>query len=708
MSAIRREIGVCPQDETLYPLLSAAEHIHLVAKIKGVAGDLSAIAESALASVGFEKHEHKHGRSSTLSGGMKRRLSIAIASVGNPKVLMLDEPTAGVDPMSKREIWKLLEGLKVNRTVLLTTHSMDEADQISDYVMVIRQGKLKCGGSPMFLKQHFGCGYVLQVEKTASCSTETLLDDIRAVIPDAALSNDSRTVASIRIPAASTAQFPFLLRRIEENGASLGIGGFGASLTTLEDVFVRINTEHDSPSVSQPQSPASAEREDGSGGVGTSASAAASAAEDVVEVESPRETDRLHIHGDLDEPLSQEEEDAVLTRPSAWQQFAALTRLKALYFKRNIPALIMILTMPLVEIGIFLLVGKATMGATSSSGSAAAIAHGISEYTPLCIPYAVVSQNVSVTDLSSLLRSLSTDVIRFEEYPNVTSLQQSTLAAGGNPLGFLFRSLSVSRRVADVVLLYNQSWPDSAIIAENFIRTGISALFSPGSQNQAALFSQAIATSTNVLSVDLLSMMVGIGIGIAVFVTSCKPVEPLVHERECAFKTQLLAAGLRPSVYYLSSVFISAVSSIIVFIEAIVLVSIFRLEILSGQVLLAFFIGGVACAFAIAAFNFIFSNFFNNMRTSTAFLMLILLASAGLPYLGKMLFTLLPSVSEALGTQGTTAIFLVLDLLAPFAFLEFVFALCGMPAGSSLAACFNPTNAAFRPFCMLCVDAVVF
>ena len=73
----------------------------------------------------------------TYSGGMKRRLSIAIASVGDPKTIYLDEPTTGMDPISKRFVWKLIEKLKKDKAIIMTTHSMDEADILSDRVVVI-------------------------------------------------------------------------------------------------------------------------------------------------------------------------------------------------------------------------------------------------------------------------------------------------------------------------------------------------------------------------------------------------------------------------------------------------------------------------------------------------------------------------------------------------------------------------------------------
>uniref|UniRef100_A0A672KGL1 ATP-binding cassette sub-family A member 3-like n=2 Tax=Sinocyclocheilus grahami TaxID=75366 RepID=A0A672KGL1_SINGR len=100
--------------------------------------------------------DKRHARSKTLSGGMKRKLSIGIALIGNSKVVMLDEPTSGMDPSARRAIWDLLQGEKRGRTILLTTHFMDEADLLGDRIAIMASGELQCCGSPLFLKNKYG------------------------------------------------------------------------------------------------------------------------------------------------------------------------------------------------------------------------------------------------------------------------------------------------------------------------------------------------------------------------------------------------------------------------------------------------------------------------------------------------------------------------------------------------------------------------
>ena len=91
-----------------------------------------------------------------LSGGMKRKLSVGIALIGNSPVVILDEPTSGMDPEARRQIWDILQKERRNKTMLLTTHFMDEADYLGDRIAIMAKGKLVCSGSSLFLKKRYG------------------------------------------------------------------------------------------------------------------------------------------------------------------------------------------------------------------------------------------------------------------------------------------------------------------------------------------------------------------------------------------------------------------------------------------------------------------------------------------------------------------------------------------------------------------------
>ncbi len=115
---------------------------------------------------------------------MKRRLSLAIATVGNPKIIFLDEPTTGLDPKVRQQVWTLIEKLKKRKSVVLTTHSMEEADILSDRISILVRGKLKCIGTSMYLKDKYGAGYRIALN-VAEGKSEEVMRYIRKLFPEA-------------------------------------------------------------------------------------------------------------------------------------------------------------------------------------------------------------------------------------------------------------------------------------------------------------------------------------------------------------------------------------------------------------------------------------------------------------------------------------------------------------------------------------------
>lgn len=160
IDGVRESIGLCPQHNILFDELTVREHIIFFAKLKGLS---SRDAErEAMKYVKILELEPKtHALSKTLSGGMKRKLSVGVALCGGSRVVLCDEPTSGMDPAARRALWDLLQLEKRGRTILLSTHFMDEADVLGDRIAIMHQGELKCYGSSFFLKSAFGTGYEL-------------------------------------------------------------------------------------------------------------------------------------------------------------------------------------------------------------------------------------------------------------------------------------------------------------------------------------------------------------------------------------------------------------------------------------------------------------------------------------------------------------------------------------------------------------------
>ncbi|XP_050384665.1 ABC transporter A family member 1 isoform X3 [Argentina anserina] len=166
MEEIRKELGVCPQHDILFPELTVKEHLEIFAILKGVQEDfVNSVVVDMVDQVGLA--DKMNTTVMALSGGMKRKLSLGIALIGNSKVIILDEPTSGMDPYSMRLTWQLIKKIRKGRIVLLTTHSMDEAEALGDRIAIMANGSLKCCGSSLFLKHQYGVGYTLTLVKSA-------------------------------------------------------------------------------------------------------------------------------------------------------------------------------------------------------------------------------------------------------------------------------------------------------------------------------------------------------------------------------------------------------------------------------------------------------------------------------------------------------------------------------------------------------------
>ena len=144
---VKSFIGVSPQESATAPNLTVYENLELVARLHGMSRETARARIAELEAV-FSLDEVRNKKSKTLSGGWRRRLSIAMALVSKPQVLFLDEPTLGLDVVARRELWRLIESLRGKVTIILTTHYLEEAEALSDRVAVMARGKLCAVGTP--------------------------------------------------------------------------------------------------------------------------------------------------------------------------------------------------------------------------------------------------------------------------------------------------------------------------------------------------------------------------------------------------------------------------------------------------------------------------------------------------------------------------------------------------------------------------------
>ena len=181
----------------------------------------------------------------TLSGGEKRKLSIALALIGNPKIVLLDEPTSGMDAIAKRELWKFLKDYKKDKIIILTTHSLDEAEYLGDKIGIIYDGHFICSGTSSYLKSKYSCGFNINLIINSSIFNENnkliLFRKIKEFNNDATIRLFSRGIFSINIKSANQNNYE-IFNYIEESKNKLGINDYTINSTSLEDVFIKINT----------------------------------------------------------------------------------------------------------------------------------------------------------------------------------------------------------------------------------------------------------------------------------------------------------------------------------------------------------------------------------------------------------------------------------------------------------------------------------
>jgi len=247
-----KSLGHCPQVDPLWPTLTGRQHLLFYARVKGVPASQTAPQTSyLLEALGLSKAADQ--RTETYSGGMKRKLSLGIALMASPPILILDEPSAAVDAAAKRHLWRLVKCRRDTQTVLLTTHSMEEAEALSDRLAVQVCGRLRCLGTPDRIKNTYGAGYRLEMFVSASAQEgpdHQILDFVRGFAGDAHLIEFHRDRYLFQLPmlgtvGAQTGELTLsqVFLRMRDAQERLGLRDFALSRPSLEQVFLRFAKE---------------------------------------------------------------------------------------------------------------------------------------------------------------------------------------------------------------------------------------------------------------------------------------------------------------------------------------------------------------------------------------------------------------------------------------------------------------------------------
>ncbi|KYB26832.1 ATP-binding cassette sub-family A member 3-like Protein [Tribolium castaneum] len=235
-SEVRRLLGLCPQHNLLFPDLTVFEHLKFFAMIKRSKNSTKE-AKEMLEQLGLE--EKKYDMACTLSGGMKRKLCLGMALIGDSQVLILDEPTSGMDPESRRKVWNMLLEYRKSKTILITTHFMEEADVLGDYIAIMADGRLQDSDTPYNLKKKYNTGYHMSLMLESLDFKKEITGEIRRHIPEAQLIRTHHDTLVYLLPMDRKSKYKDVFVSLEDKKADWKIVTIGLSLTTLNDVFLK-------------------------------------------------------------------------------------------------------------------------------------------------------------------------------------------------------------------------------------------------------------------------------------------------------------------------------------------------------------------------------------------------------------------------------------------------------------------------------------
>ena len=240
---VRSAIGVTGQFSAVDGLLTGEENLVLMTRLRRITGEAGRTRVAELLDQ-FDLVDAAKKPVSTYSGGMKRRLDLAMTLVGNPRIIFLDEPTAGLDPRSRREVWRIVRGLVADGvTILLTTQYLDEADRLAHRIAVLDGGRLVAEGSPDELKRMVPGGHI-RIEFSDAQAMD------RAALVLEASSRDEETLA-LQIPShGGVRSLRALLDRLDSE--AIEVDTLSVRMPDLDDVFLSLTDRHEQPQVTRP------------------------------------------------------------------------------------------------------------------------------------------------------------------------------------------------------------------------------------------------------------------------------------------------------------------------------------------------------------------------------------------------------------------------------------------------------------------------
>ncbi|KAK5574560.1 hypothetical protein RB653_009813 [Dictyostelium firmibasis] len=243
IDSVRKITSVVPQHDILWLELSAMEHLHLFAELKGVPkSERDFQIAKVLEQVKLTKVAND--RCSTFSGGMKRRLSVAMACIGEPKIIFMDEPSTGLDPASKRRIYSLIKDIKKEKVIILTSHDMQEIDVLCDNIVIMDNGYMICNGNSLQLKTKYGEGFSVQVIAKSLEVVGEIVNFVTSSLPNCRFLKQSALQLSFGFPVNTDPKiivnFFKRLENITKDENNTLMRDWSISHSNMDDVFLKV------------------------------------------------------------------------------------------------------------------------------------------------------------------------------------------------------------------------------------------------------------------------------------------------------------------------------------------------------------------------------------------------------------------------------------------------------------------------------------
>ncbi|XP_053973007.1 retinal-specific phospholipid-transporting ATPase ABCA4-like isoform X1 [Hylaeus volcanicus] len=242
LESIRNDLGLCPQENMIFPDLNVFEQLEFFGQLKNKNKTRNEIKQNVNVLLDKLKMlEKRNVLPDTLSGGQKRRLCLGMALIGDASTIILDEPTSGMDPETRRDIWDVILKIRGKKTILISTHNMEEADILGDRIAIVHGGKLKCYGTSMFLKKQYGYGHIEVTLSTKSwCNPEKVINKFDPRTQQVSVDSEK-----IVLSVPNTETLPQSLDKVENQKKQIGVTGISVSLITLEEVFLKVIKKED-------------------------------------------------------------------------------------------------------------------------------------------------------------------------------------------------------------------------------------------------------------------------------------------------------------------------------------------------------------------------------------------------------------------------------------------------------------------------------